>query len=443
MKLVLLLSAAYIAVGFVIPGQSSLDPFIGYSASIPSPVSDDSGAEGGIAFSTSYTEEIFNNIEIASTLALYQPQSGRLSKPEKNAVDEFSHDYLDANSPNFCGHHGDPEKTTYQLINSTKRTKLFAKLVSQFDDIVDLLNSTKENHTVLVPRDKALQKAMNHHPPKEYVKKFVQYHILKEPKTAREIFHSRTIRTLLEQSELGDHDQRISTQFGVGGLTLNYISHIVKPDLCAKNGLVQILDHILLPPFQSSDTLSLVPSVFSALDFGLWKTGLYEKLNDTSSHTGGTFFAPTNIAFRKLGPRVNAFLFSRWGEKHLKALLEYHIVFGHTLYSDAYHQPKKDEDSKTIHVDLPTLLENHRLSIDIARFYRFATMKINGFISVASSDIIARDGVIHVLNDVLIPPKHPNHDRYPYIPRPGEDDDSPVPTVEDIIERFNPYIRED
>ncbi|KMU91799.1 hypothetical protein CIHG_09672 [Coccidioides immitis H538.4] len=245
-----------------------------YSASIPSPVSDDSGAEGGIAFSTSYTEEIFNNIEIASTLALYQPQSGRLSKPEKNAVDEFSHDYLDANSPNFCGHHGDPEKTTYQLINSTKRTKLFAKLVSQFDDIVDLLNSTKENHTVLVPRDKALQKAMNHHPPKEYVKKY-----------------------------------------------------------------------------------------------------------------DGSQFA--------------------------------------------------------LKVDLPTLLENHRLSIDIARFYRFATMKINGFISVASSDIIARDGVIHVLNDVLIPPKHPNHDRYPYIPRPGEDDDSPVPTVEDIIERFNPYIRED
>lgn len=65
-------------------------------------------------------------------------------------------------------------------------------------------------------------------------------------------------------------------------------------------------------------------------------------INDTSTHTGGTFFAPTNLAFKKLGPKVNAFLFSRWGEKYLKALLKYHVVLDRTLYSDAYNKPKDE-----------------------------------------------------------------------------------------------------
>ncbi|WEW56735.1 hypothetical protein PRK78_002184 [Emydomyces testavorans] len=450
MKTVLLFSAAYIAAGVVIPDQNPMKPLIESSSSTPSTVSQsvssDSELEADFVFSTSYAEEISNNVESMTAWALNLPHLPRPLRSEeetdmKNCDDESYKNGLDLNYP---GHHDKPNKTTYQLITSGEETSIFAKLVSQFDDIVDLLNSTDESHTVLVPRDKALEKAIHFHPPKEYVKKFVLYHILKKPATARTIFHSRTICTLLKQDELGDYDQRISTQFGVTGLTINYIARIAKANLCAKNGIVHILDHLLLPPLQSSDTLSLVPSVFSTLDFGLLKTGLYEKINDTSTHTGSTIFAPSNLAFRKLGPMVNAFLFSRWGEKYLRALLRYHIVFDHTLYSDAYHRPKKEEDSsKTIHVDLPTLLDDRHLSIDIASFDRFATMKINGFITVASSDVIARDGVIHVLNDVLIPPKQPQDGNDHYNPLKEDGDEFAVPTVEDMIERLGPFVQKD
>ncbi|EEP79649.1 predicted protein [Uncinocarpus reesii 1704] len=450
MKCTLLISAAACtAAGFIVPGQNYMKPFID---SVPPTAServpDNGDAENNIVSFTSFTEEISDNVELSSISALHHPQLQHQAGPEDDTqsyVDGLDYENWGLGNPSLFGHHGHcehPDKTTYQLMSSKKETSLFANIISQFEDIVDLLNSTEKNHTVLAPRTQSLEKVVNCHPPKEYVKKFVQYHILEEPKTLSGIFHTRTIPTLLEQDELGDHAQRISTQFGVTGLTINYISRIVKPNLCAKNGFVQVLDHFLLPPFQSSDTLSFIPSVFSSFDFGLMKTGLYKRINDTCNHTGGTFFAPTNMAFRKLGPRVNAFLFSRWGEKYLTALLEYHIAFNHTLYSDAYHHPKKDEDdSKTIHVDLPTLLEHHRLSVDIAGFNRFATMKINGFVTVASSDVITRDGVIHVLNDVLIPPKHPRHSGNPHIPR-SEVDDSPVPTVEDIIERLNPYIKD-
>ena len=73
------------------------------------------------------------------------------------------------------------------------------------------------------------------------------------------------------------------------------------------------------------------------MELGLIKTGLLDAINDTETHTGGTLFAPSNFAFKKLGPRINGFLFSRYGQKYLKALLKYHVVANQTLYSDAFY----------------------------------------------------------------------------------------------------------
>jgi uncharacterized surface protein with fasciclin (FAS1) repeats len=113
-------------------------------------------------------------------------------------------------------------------------------------------------------------------------------------------------------------------------------------------------------------------------------------------------------------------LFSKYGEKYLKALLKYHIVANQTLYSDAFYKSKAAElptmdnevDENSIpkgyfHVDLPTLLEGKSLSIDVARYGGFISIKINGFSNVAVQDGIAKDGVIHVVGSVLIPPKTP------------------------------------
>ena len=56
-------------------------------------------------------------------------------------------------------------------------------------------------------------------------------------------------------------------------------------------------------------------------------------------------------------------------------------------------------------VDLPTLLEERSLSIDVARYGRLILIKINAFSTVTIEDGIAADGVIHVISNVLIPPK--------------------------------------
>jgi uncharacterized surface protein with fasciclin (FAS1) repeats len=188
--------------------------------------------------------------------------------------------------------------------------------------------------------------------------------------------------------------------------------------------------------------IELLPGEFSTLQLALVKTGLFNAIKD-SPHTGGTLFAPSNIAFKKLGPKINAFLFSKYGKKYLKALLKYHVVANETLYSDAFYKAKEAQelvDDVTIdgipkgrfHVDLPTLLEGKSLSIDIARFGGFITMKINGFGSVAVQDGLARDGVIHVVSNILIPPKTAGGIAYR-----GED-----LTVEELKERLDAHIEQ-
>lgn len=58
-----------------------------------------------------------------------------------------------------------------------------------------------------------------------------------------------------------------------------------------------------------------------------------------------------------------------------------------------------------LQVDLLTLLEDKSLSVDVARYGRIISIKINAFSTVTIEDGIASDGVIHVVSNVLIPPK--------------------------------------
>ena len=111
------------------------------------------------------------------------------------------------------------------------------------------------------------------------------------------------------------------------------------------NGVIHGVDSILVPPPNVVDIISFLPGEFSTLELGLTKTGLLEPLNDTSTHVGGTVFAPSNFAFEKLGPRINGFLFSKFGLKYLKALLEYHVVANQTLYSDAYYAAESVDET--------------------------------------------------------------------------------------------------
>ncbi|KAI9869183.1 MAG: hypothetical protein M1830_005457 [Pleopsidium flavum] len=328
--------------------------------------------------------------------------------------------------------------TVYQLIAESKYTTKLAKLISEYDDLVQLLNGTAANYTVFAPIDSAFEKVPEDapKPSKELLKKVLTYHVSSEYYPAGRVLVTHTIPTLLRGEELGGEPQRLSTNIGLRGLTVNFYSRIVAVDIFGTNGVIHGVDSLIIPPPKAMEIIDLLPGEFSTLELGLGKTGLIEALNDTSNHVGGTIFAPSNFAFQKLGPKINAFLFSRYGLKYLKALLEYHVVANQTLYSDAYY--KSDEVVETdipkgyFHVDLPTLLEDRSLSVDVARYGRFIRIKINGFSTVTIEDGIARDGVIQVVSNVLIPPKQVGAMDQQW---QGEE-----MSEEDLMERLQPFV---
>jgi len=339
--------------------------------------------------------------------------------------------------------------TVYELISKSKYTTKLAKLINEYDDLVDLLNGTTANFTVFAPTDKAFEKIPDHapKPSKEFLKKVLTHHVSTDFYPAGRVLRSHTIPTALSGDYLStspdDTPQRLSIHLGFRGLTVNFYSRIVAVDIFGSNGVIHGIDSILVPPPTAAKIVTFLPGEFSTLELGLVKTGLFTALNDTSNHLGGTLFAPSNFAFRRLGARVNGFLFSKYGQKYLKALLKYHVVANQTLYSDAFYtatSTESDLDSKAprrgFHVDLPTLLEGRHLSIDVApRWGRFIDIRINGFQSVAVQDGIAKDGVVHVVSNVIIPPKKVGDALQQWT---GEEE----LTVEDLKERLAPFVEE-
>jgi uncharacterized surface protein with fasciclin (FAS1) repeats len=344
--------------------------------------------------------------------------------------------------PPHHGHDGDdkPNRTVYELINESKYTTKLAKLINKYDDLVETLNSTKANYTIFAPTDEAFEKIPDHgrHPSKEVLKDILLYHVSPDFYPAGRVLHSYTIPTLFEPSKLG-HAQRLTVRVTLKGPTINFYSKLVAVNIFGTNGVVHGVDSILVPPPKTAKILELLPGEFSTLELALHKTGMFEKINNTDyPHSGGTFFAPSNFAFKKLGPKVNAFLFSSYGQKYLKALLKYHIVVNQTLYTDAFFDASKKHDDASkedrpgnYHYDLPTVLDDKYLSVDIGRYGPFVEIRINAFSRVTVHDGIASDAVIQVVSDVLIPPKSAGGEQVMW---QGEE-----LSVEEFKERLEPF----
>lgn len=341
--------------------------------------------------------------------------------------------------------------TLHQLINESKYTTKLAKLINEYDDLVELLNGTKANYTVFAPTDKAFEKIPKHakKPSKEFIKDILLYHVSDGFYPAGRVLHSYTIPTLYNSSTNLGHAQRLTVRVSLKGPNINWYSRLVALNIFGTNGVIHGLDSLLVPPPSVASIINLLPGEFSTLELGLAKTGLFDKINSTDyPHSGGTFFAPSNFAFRKLGERANAFLFSKYGEKYLKALLEYHIVVNQTLYTDAFYDATRDDSTSPstsyddceeqggppyYHYDLPTVLDGKYLAVDVTRYGPFVSIRINGFSRVTIHDGVASDGVIQVVSDVLIPPRNAASEEKGYW-MGGEIG------VEELKERLEPYV---
>lgn len=158
---------------------------------------------------------------------------------------------------------------------------------------------------------------------------------------------------------------------------------------------------------------------------------------------GSTVFAPSNSAFTRLGFRTNAFLFNTdTGLKYLDAILKYHIAPNATLYSDEFYDERGRDENEggkaswdTEHFDLATLLGDAHVSVDIATLAAFKSIRVNGFSYVTISDGLGKNGAVHVIDKVLLPPCKRKHDHS----QCREAVDGPI-EAEELVERLSGYV---
>lgn len=126
-------------------------------------------------------------------------------------------------------YHHEPNMTVYELIANSKYTTKLAALINEFEDLVQILNGTAANYTVFAPIDSAFEKIPEHapKPSKEELKKVLLYHTSKDYYPAGRVLVTHTVPTLLVGEDIGGEAQRLSTNIGLRGLTVNFYSRII------------------------------------------------------------------------------------------------------------------------------------------------------------------------------------------------------------------------
>jgi uncharacterized surface protein with fasciclin (FAS1) repeats len=153
-----------------------------------------------------------------------------------------------------------------------------------------------------------------------------------------------------------------------------------------RNGTLQVIDTVLIPPGRAT-----IPAV--AKKAGQFNTLLAAlSAADLAGVLGGpgpfTVFAPTDAAFEKLPKGAVEALLKPENKAQLVALLKYHVVAGRVTAKDA------------VAAGTAKTLQGESVIAAIVD----GRLKINAS-SVVRSDVAADNGVIHVIDTVLIP-KH-------------------------------------
>lgn len=145
-------------------------------------------------------------------------------------------------------------------------------------------------------------------------------------------------------------------------------------DVEASNGVIHVIDTIILPPENDIVETAVAAGMFKKLAGALEAADLVTALQASGPFT---VFAPTDAAFDKLAavPTGDA----------LKDVLLYHVVEGAVGSGDLEAGA------------VPTLLEGKSVTVDLK-----SGVKINDA-KVTTANIIAKNGVIHVVDTVLVP----------------------------------------
>ena len=171
-------------------------------------------------------------------------------------------------------------------------------------------------------------------------------------------------------------------------------SKVVLADVMASNGVIHVIDAVLLPPMGDGSKaekpmktgktivdIAVENGNFTTLVTALKAAGLVETLQGDGPFT---VFAPNDDAFAKLPKGTVESLLKN--EKKLTSILTYHVVAGKVTAADV----SKLTEAKT--------LQGQTVTVDARDGVMINSSK------VIAADIMGSNGIIHVIDSVLLPP---------------------------------------
>lgn len=159
-------------------------------------------------------------------------------------------------------------------------------------------------------------------------------------------------------------------------------ANIIKTDIKASNGVIHVIDAVMLPQPDLAETAETAGK-FNTLLAAAEAAGLTDALKGDGQLT---IFAPTDAAFAALPEGTVEELLKPENSDKLAAILKYHVVAGRHLAADVVAKDK-----------IETLQGSE---IKIAK--KDGSVKVNKA-NITATDIKAGNGVIHVIDAVLIP----------------------------------------
>jgi transforming growth factor-beta-induced protein len=269
------------------------------------------------------------------------------------------------------------------IVDTAAKAGEFKNLVAavQAADLVKTLQG-KGPFTVFAPQDAAFAKlpssaleSLLEPKNKATLTNVLTYHVVAGEYTAADLTKKSGLVTV--------NGQRIEFKAQDGGLSVDN-AKVVTADIRCDNGVIHVIDTVLMPESQTIPKVAASTEKFKTL----LKAAESAKLVETLSGKGPiTLFAPTDEAFAKLPKGTVEGLLQPENREKLVAILTYHVVAGR-VYSD-----------DVAGIESAASVEGSPLKVTAKDGEIFINKS-----KVLMTDIDASNGVIHVIDTVLLPP---------------------------------------
>jgi len=267
--------------------------------------------------------------------------------------------------------------------------------MGNFSQILYLINQAgltaelmqEPNVTYFLPTDAALARLpvdtlnqLGQHP--DQLKALLQYHVVygKQKRLAvklNDVVLNSTRGLPVRINSYINRPSKIITAEGVP---------VVQDDIHVANGYVHAIDGLMTPPEGTIHSLICGRADLSTMCSLANQTGVFNRIDRDKDIT---VFCPTNAAFSKLSPQQLNYLTNGNHTGDLKQTLLYHLVQETTLYSKGMRQAMTFNTSDSSHDPLMVIERGNDLYLNHAH--------------VTEKDVSAYDGVMHVIDEVLIP----------------------------------------